>query len=436
MRRPGVQERRISRMVVKQIKQKQSDGEEIVLDIGAKAENIETDSDHQFVTAAEKEALSTGSEAAQSASEKIGSTGDTGGGTSAGTVMAKLNKLISDLATHTSRWTNTRAGYIDTINTNAKNSADRIGSTGDTGGSSSAGTVMGKLNKIISDLASHAASWTSTRAGYIDTIKSDVAANKTNVSAIKTSTDKIGSTGDTGGSVTAGSIFGKLNKLVSDLTTHMSRWTSTRAEYIDAINNSTETNNTASASGTLSQKMSHLIDLVGNKGTVKSVQRGTAPPLLIHGTVKRTGYEGSSSNPTVEYFAIDRSKDVTIIQNQIEISEVNPSKCVVIIDGVAGMAIGYNVGCMDTLNIPIVSGLNETTLTLRTSIQAATKFTDHRSGGYRAESSTDTFRFSMEALVDDENYLGVLGNLGDVKDGDEVDIPPDFVVSWQVIEFY
>lgn len=36
------------------------------------------------------------------------------GGASSGTLMAKVNALLSS-------WTSTRAGYIDTINTNANN---------------------------------------------------------------------------------------------------------------------------------------------------------------------------------------------------------------------------------------------------------------------------------------------------------------------------
>ena len=41
----------------------------------------------------------------------IGATNNTGGSTISGTVFAKLNKLLTD-------WTTTRAGYLDTINTN------------------------------------------------------------------------------------------------------------------------------------------------------------------------------------------------------------------------------------------------------------------------------------------------------------------------------
>lgn len=43
-------------MVTRQIKQKLEDGTEIVVDIGAKAEHVETDSEHRFVSDAEKEA--------------------------------------------------------------------------------------------------------------------------------------------------------------------------------------------------------------------------------------------------------------------------------------------------------------------------------------------------------------------------------------------
>lgn len=70
----------------------------------------------------------------------IGTKTDTGGTTSDGTVMAKLNKILTD-------WTNARAGKIDTIN-------NAIGQTNNTGGTASAGTVMAKLNKLLSTVSS------------------------------------------------------------------------------------------------------------------------------------------------------------------------------------------------------------------------------------------------------------------------------------------
>jgi len=82
----------------------------------------------------------------------IGATNATGGSTTAGTVMGKLNKIISDLATHMGRWTNTRAGYIDAINTNASNLNSRL---------------------------------TSARAGYLDKLNSGVPVSTLNGKIIK-----------------------------------------------------------------------------------------------------------------------------------------------------------------------------------------------------------------------------------------------------------
>lgn len=124
---------------------------------------------------------------AQQILESIGNPDDSGASASAGTVKGKINKLISDLTTLSGRFTSTRAGYIDAINTNAARltsarttKIDNIGATGDTGGSTSAGTVMGKLNALLT-------SWTSTRAGYVDRL-----ANSTyGLQAIKNAIDSV-----------------------------------------------------------------------------------------------------------------------------------------------------------------------------------------------------------------------------------------------------
>ena len=76
----------------------------------------------------------------------IGETANTGGTTSAGTVMAKINKLLTD-------WTTTRAGYITNLNSRLTSTRasrlDNIGTAGDTGGSATAGTIMAKLNALL-----------------------------------------------------------------------------------------------------------------------------------------------------------------------------------------------------------------------------------------------------------------------------------------------
>ncbi len=172
----------------------------------------------------------------------IGSAANTGGTTTVGTVMAKLNKLLTD-------WTNTRAGKIDTIHTNVSNLNTRltstrggyldklanfgatgdtggtstggtltakvntalsnIGQTGNTGGSTSAGTMMAKLNKLLGD-------WTTTRAGYINTINTNTACLTSTRAGYIDKLSNFGATGDTGGSATAGTLMGKINKLLSD----------------------------------------------------------------------------------------------------------------------------------------------------------------------------------------------------------------------------
>lgn len=161
----------------------------------------------------------------------LGATNNTGGTATAGTVMAKLNKLLTD-------WTAARAGYIDAINTNtARLTSTRagyidklvnFGTTSDTGGTSTAGTVMAKLNKLLTD-------WT-------------------NVRAIKL--DNIGATADTGGTASAGTIMAKLNKLLTD-------WTTTRAGRIDTINSAigttSNTGGTATA-GTVMAKLNKILE--------------------------------------------------------------------------------------------------------------------------------------------------------------------------------
>lgn len=70
---------------------------------------------------------------------------------------------------------------------------------------------------------------------------------------------KIGTTTDTGGTSSAGSIFAKINKLLTD-------WTSTRAGRIDSIYTNTETSTSSSSTGTLSQKLNYIKGLIGTSG--------------------------------------------------------------------------------------------------------------------------------------------------------------------------
>ena len=76
-------------------------------------------------------------------------------------------------------------------------------------------------------------------------------------SARATKIDNIGATGDTGGSASAGTVMGKLNAIISSLANIGG--SSVNASDITAIKTATAVNNTASTSGTLSQKISSAI---------------------------------------------------------------------------------------------------------------------------------------------------------------------------------
>lgn len=113
----------------------------------------------------------------------------------------------------------------------------------------------------------------------LDAVKENTDTMNTNTSDTKKS---VGATGDTGGSATSGSIFAKLNAIISHL---LSNWSAARGALIDTINTNaatasaqatnantnaynasvqTATNNSANASGTLSQKLSYIINQVSN----------------------------------------------------------------------------------------------------------------------------------------------------------------------------
>lgn len=95
--------------------------------------------------------------------DKVGTSSDTASSAPT-TLFAGIKSLISTLATHVANWTEARAAKIDKL--------DNLGATGDTSGSTSAGTIMAKLNALLT-------SWTSTRAGYLDNIRSYTITNNT-----------------------------------------------------------------------------------------------------------------------------------------------------------------------------------------------------------------------------------------------------------------
>lgn len=206
--------------------------------------------------------------------------------------------------------------------------------------------------------------------------------------------EKVGDTGDTGGSTSAGSVFGKLNKVISDLAAHMGRWTATRAGYIDTIKTdaaaaktNTAVNNTPSDSGTLSQKMSYIISqLVGgsvdekletiitkteNIGIVKSVQRGT-------GILPYAKYTNGSLSHTV------------IEDAEIQINSVTPEKCIVLLNG----TVSGGVSSSSVLYPPHFRSLSANTLVVGSPL----KNSKDLSGYEVIETGAIAYEFSWQVI--------------------------------------
>lgn len=112
---------------------------------------------------------------------------------------------------------------------------------------------------------------------------------------------KVGTPTDTGGTATAGTLMGKLNALISSLLSHVANWTAARAANLDAavssreseanalarynsISTNTGPNNTASATGTLSQKLSHIINQMVSLGQKKLSSKVTVVRVAAAGT--------------------------------------------------------------------------------------------------------------------------------------------------------
>jgi len=155
---------------------------------------------------------------------------------------------------------------------------------------------------------------------------------------VATLVNAVGATGNTGGSTTAGTIMGKLNALLTNMT-------STRASYIDRLANSsygldkiktdtgnavtnTATNNTASKTGILSQKLAYLISLLEN----------TTYGLNAIKTAVSSG--GGLKNITIQRGTIAFSSGATATAT---ISSVDTSKSFVVYGGVRGSANDYNI---------------------------------------------------------------------------------------------
>lgn len=163
----------------------------------------------------------------------------------------------------------------------------------------------------------------------LDATKSAVDSIKTTVETINTNTDglgdKIGITTDGQASATSGTVFAKLNKIISDIAAHVAQWTAARAAKIDSIDTNSATastkateaanygneiktqvavNNTPSKTGTLSQKATQIIEDVEELNTGMSDVNVKLQDIAKEATVaeinNKIGTEGDAdTQPTL-----------------------------------------------------------------------------------------------------------------------------------------
>lgn len=122
----------------------------------------------------------------------------------------------------------------------------------------------------------------------LDTVKATTDTINTNTADTKA---KVGATNDTGGSATAGSIFAKLNEVLTYIKGTL--WTG-----INNIWGEVQKNNTANATGTLSQKLSKVITDVATLNTTvqssgKVLVAKRASVSAANGTVTVVNVTGS-----------------------------------------------------------------------------------------------------------------------------------------------
>lgn len=104
-------------MVTRQMKQKLEDGTEITVDIGAKAENVVTDSEHRFVSDAEKAAwgkAASGDYAEKQDLEEVRELAQTAK-TTAEQATTAITKTEVQVTLSADSWTGTEAPYEYTI---------------------------------------------------------------------------------------------------------------------------------------------------------------------------------------------------------------------------------------------------------------------------------------------------------------------------------
>lgn len=142
----------------------------------------------------------------------------------------------------------------------------KVGATNNTGGSATSGTVFGKLNAIISSIASFVANWTSARAEKVDKLDNldvKVSTRQSEQNAYDRYNILQQNTGVNNTASATGTLSQKLSHAINTIATRQSE--SDAASRYNQLNTNTGVNNTASATGTLSQKISHAINTIATR---------------------------------------------------------------------------------------------------------------------------------------------------------------------------
>jgi hypothetical protein len=299
----------------------------------AKIDNL----DVTLSTRATQTSVDTANTTINEISAKAGETTDKGGSATEGTVMAKLNAILTWF---TNTWTSARASFLDTnvssresevdaaarydalnsainkTSTLNTNTSTVIGTSEDTG--SEAGTsIWARLKYITTTVASILAHLTTNlsaaRSAKIDNLDATVSsrASSTDLSNVNTNistlSTKIGTTTDAAGSTTAGTIFAKLNAVLSYFT---STWTNGRATKIDNIDATVSSRATQASVNALETEANALarynalnsaisnVNTNAARGVVKSVQRGVTTGVI----------GGSAENFTINLSQVVASK--------------------------------------------------------------------------------------------------------------------------------
>ena len=166
----------------------------------------------------------------------------------------------------------------------------KVGQTSNTGGTASAGTVFGKLNAIISSIASFVANWTAARAAKVDNIDAAVSSRQSEANASSRYNTLNTNTGVNNTASATGTLSQKLSHIINTVATRESD--ADAVTRYSNLNTNTGVNNTASATGTLSQKLSHIINLfttVNQKVLVSKAVNINIATVGTHTLVNVTG---------------------------------------------------------------------------------------------------------------------------------------------------